>query len=145
MKVAATFSRRSRKLPSGGKVKDAVRWASSPIQSVYIPVKEMLANAPGFRSLYEEREVHFEEIYKDILDHAYLPKLRGPIDQARKKLLSRLGDVIGGSVTVSNEEFFLRSRGGNLEFTLLAEGMRKLGLLWLLIQNGALRNPWRTL
>ena len=27
-----------------------------------------------------------------------------------------------------------------LEFTLLAEGMRKLGLIWLLIQNGTLGN-----
>ncbi len=39
---------------------------------------------------------------------------------------------------IKDEEFFLRSRQGNLEFTLLAEGMRKLGLLWLLIQNGTL-------
>ena len=27
----------------------------------------MLANAPGFRSLYARREIHFEEIYSDIL------------------------------------------------------------------------------
>ena len=35
-------------------------------KSVYI-VKEMLASAPGFRSLYEARETHFEEVYADIL------------------------------------------------------------------------------
>ena len=28
---------------------------------------------------------------------------------------------------------------GEIEFTLLAEGLRKLGLLWLLIRNGSLR------
>lgn len=137
MKLAATFSRDTRKPSSGGK--DAERWVSNPIhQSVYIPVKEMLANAPGFRSLYAQCEIHFEEIYNDILDRAYLPKLRGPTDQSRKKLLRSLRDVIGGRITVSNEEFFLHNRSGNLEFTLLAEGMRKLGLLWLLIQNGTL-------
>ena len=37
-----------------------------------------------------------------------------------------------------NEEFFLGSGKGSLEFSLLAEGLRKLGLLWLLIQNGTL-------
>ena len=37
-----------------------------------------------------------------------------------------------------SEEFFLGSKRGTLEFTLLAEGLRKLGLLWLLIQNGTL-------
>ena len=136
IKLAATFSRRASKLPPGSK--GSIRWASKPIRSVYIPVKEMLANAPGFRSLYAEREIHFEEVYNDILDRAYLPSLRGPIDQSRKKLLRNLRDAIGGSITVRNEEFFLRNRSGNLEFTLVAEGKRKLGLLWLLIQNGTL-------
>lgn len=136
MKLAVTFSRRAHKLPSGGK--DAERWASRPIESVYIPVKEMLANAPGFRSLYIEREIHFEEVYKDILDRTYLPPKQGPIDQNRQNLLDGLGDVIGGKIKVSDEDFFLRDRSGNLEFMLLAEGMRKLGLLWLLIQNGIL-------
>ena len=42
-----------------------------------------------------------------------------------------------GTVVVKGEEFFLR-RHGDLEFTLLAEGIRKLGLLYLLIQNGSL-------
>ena len=134
MKLDVTFSR-DRKLPPGDK--DSA-WVAQPVQSVYIPVKEMLANAPGFRSLYAAREIHFEEVYKDILDRAYLPKLRGPIDQSRKRLLQSLQDVIGGKITVSNEEFFLRNPNGNLEFTLLAEGIRKLGLLWLLIQNGTL-------
>ena len=135
--LTAAFSQRSRK-PTDGNLAEAERWESEPIESVYIPVKEMLANGPGFRSLYAQREIHFEEVYNDILDRAYLPQLRGPIDKSRGKLLASLRDAIGGSVTVSNEEFFLRNRSGILEFTLLAEGIRKLGLLWLLIQNGAL-------
>ena len=98
----------------------------------------MLSNAPGFRSLYSQREIHFEEIYADILDRAYRPALRGPADRPRKKLLTLLQKVMEGTVSIKNEEFFLRSRQGNLEFTLLAEGIRKLGLLWLLIQNGTL-------
>ena len=53
-------------------------------------------------------------------------------------MLTILQRAIEGKVHVSNEEFFLRSRHGNLEFPLLAEGMRKLGLLWRLIQNGTL-------
>ena len=113
-------------------------WNAEPIESVYIPVKEMLANAPGFRSLYSQREIHFEEIYDDIIARAYKPILRGPMDQERKRLLTRLQKIISGKISVKNEEFFLRNREGNLEFPLLAEGMRKLGLLWLLIQNGTL-------
>jgi hypothetical protein len=48
----------------------------------------------------------------------------------------RLGPARHGAR--KNEEFFLKSAQGELEFTLLAEGIRKLGLLWVLIQNGTL-------
>jgi len=110
------------------------------LASVYIPVKEMLANAPGFLSLYAAREIHFEEVYRDMLHSAYLPPLREPIDDAHGRMLGSLEEVIGGKVTVSGEEFFLTNEQGDLEFTLLAEGWRKLGLLWLLIRNGTLRD-----
>ena len=97
-----------------------------------------MANAPGFRSLYEEREIHFEEIYVDILRKAFLPFQKGPIDSNRKKLLCLLQDAMDGKVIAKNEELFLKNKQGELEFTLLAEGLRKLGLLWLLIQNKTL-------
>ena len=110
-------------------------WASEPVECVYVPVKEMLSNGPGFRSLYSKREVHFEEVYNDILDRAYLPALRGPVDNPREQLAARLQAAIGGEVAIENEEFFLRGERENIEFSLLAEGMRKLALLWLLIRN----------
>ena len=106
--------------------------------SVYIPVKEMLANAPGFRSLYASRSIHFEEVYSDILDRAFLPPLLGAPDRSRGRLLDSLRKVLEGRVRSEGEEFFLTGKHGKLEFTLLAEGLRKLGLLWLLIQNGTL-------
>ncbi len=109
------------------------------IESAYIPVKEVLANAPGFLSLYATREIHFEEVYEDILLRVYLPALREPVDDAHERMLESLENVIGGKVTVSGEEFFLSNEQGDIEFTLLAEGWRKLGLLWLLIRNGTLQ------
>ena len=139
LKLKAGFSRRSRK-PTSGTAQDTRRWVANPVESVFIPAKDILANAPGFLSLYSRREVNFEEVYADILHRAYLPQLRGPADRNRKRLLTILQKAIDGKVTVSNEEFFLRNKHGNLEFTLLAEGFRKLGLLWLLIQNSVLQN-----
>ncbi len=110
-------------------------WAREPVECVYVPVKEMLSNGPGFRSLYSKREVHFEEVYNDILDRAYLPALRGPVDSPREQLVAKLQRAIGGEVAVENEEFFLRGERENVEFSLLSEGVRKLALLWLLIRN----------
>ena len=135
--IRASFSNHA-KTVAAAEIRGAQEWMRYPIESVYIPVKEMLANAPGFRSLYAQREIYFEEIYADILDRAYLPPLRGRPDAQRKKILKQLQKIINGRVVIKNEEFFLRSRRGNLEFTLLAEGIRKLGLLWLLLQNGTL-------
>jgi hypothetical protein len=114
------------------------QWQEHKLTSVYIPVKDMMANAPGFRALYSLRHIHFEEVYADIIDRAFLGSLRGPTDSDRKRLLEILQQSMEGKVISRNEEFFLKSPQGELEFTLLAEGIRKLGLLWVLIQNGIL-------
>lgn len=136
-KLQCRFSNHA-KQPDSARIRGMNAWQNEPIESVYIPVKEMLSNAPGFRSLYAQREIHFEEVYADLLDRAYLPVKKGPRDAARRRLLSTLQNAMEGKVTIKDEEFFLRSQKGNLEFSLLAEGMRKLALLWLLIQNGTL-------
>ena len=117
----------------------AQTWFDMDIETVYIPTKDMLANAPGFRSLYAAREIHFEETYQDILDRAYLPALRNPAEFVPACVLERLETELGGKVTIHGEEFFLSGEQGEIEFTLLAEGLRKLGLLWLLIRNGSLK------
>lgn len=117
---------------------DDDEWSSSNITSVFIPAKEMLSHAPGFRSLYELREIQFEETYVDIIDRAYLPPLRGALDDTRARILEALENAIGGRVAVENEEFFVKTEEHEIEFTLLAEGVRKLALLWLLIRNGSL-------
>ncbi len=108
-----------------------------PEKAVYLPVKEMLANAPGFRSLYSERETHFEEVYLDIIDKAFLPPLKD-IEPNQKELMNLLKKRMGGQITTKNEVFYLRIKKVDIEFTLVAEGMRKLALIWLLIRNGSI-------
>ena len=132
--LRASFAHNNK--PKSASVKGGDAWRKIRMESVYIPVKEMLANAPGFRSLYGQRNIRFEEVYADILDRAYLPIPLGPPTMAQQRLLENLGKIIRGRVVIKGEEFFLRNARGNLEFSLLAEGMRKLGLLWLLIRNG---------
>lgn len=110
---------------------------STPMPSVFIPVKDMLANAPGFLSLYRDHTIHFEGVYADIISKALYPATRGRRGALQKELLDYIEKEIGGTIAVEKEEFYLKSRdgSGNLEFTLLSEGYRKLGLLFCLIQN----------
>ncbi len=124
--------------PRHAETKGEREWVRAPLECTYIPVKEMLANAPGFLSLYKNRETHFEEVYADLLHRAYLPLLKGPMEETRKRISNILRQAIGGKVRTRGEEFFLESSKGSIEFTLLAEGYRKLALLWLLTQNGVL-------
>ena len=119
-------------------IKGAEEWAKKEVECAYIPVKEMLSNAPGFISLHASRELHFEDIYADILHRAYRPRLKGPIDAKRSKLLKILREDMEGEVQLWDETFVLAAPEGNLEFPLVSEGLRKLALLWILIQNGTL-------
>lgn len=130
-----TFSTRSKETLKWNK-----GWNDNDIPlSTYIPVKEMLANAPNFLSTYDLYNIHFEEVYADIIRKAYAPKPSDDPDETRKALMGIIKKAIQGEIRVKEEAFFLKNSAGDLEFTLLAEGMRKLGLLWLLIQNGILQ------
>ena len=136
-KLVADFSSHTHK-PEDVKVTGEASWAKEELTSAYIPVKEMLAHAPGFLATAAKREIAFEEVYTDIIKRAFLPKLLGPTDVNRQRLLNALQKAIDGKVVAKGETFFLKNKQGDLEFTLLAEGMRKLALVWLLIQNGTL-------
>ena len=119
----------------------SMMWMLDDIRStVFIPVKEMLSHSPGFLSLYKEREIHFDETYPDIISKAFLPPRRD-----KTKYLAMIQKVIDGKIVVKDDKFFLKNKQGELEFDLLAEGMRKLGLLWLLINNGAIADSTSTL
>ena len=136
IKIGISFTGLTR-VTKSARITGAKAWLEHSVDSVYIPVKEMLVNAPGFRSLYAQRESYFEDIYADIIDRAFLPIQLGRPDIDRQKLIHTLREAMDGTAIVKGEEFFLR-RHGELEFTLVAEGIRKLGLLYLLIQNGSL-------
>ena len=113
-------------------------WKERTRNAVYIPVKEMLSNAPGFRSLYSAREIAFEKVYADIIDKALLPPLKNGGTSGFSSILETLQQALGGKIEQSDESFYLDTPEYKLEFMLLAEGLRKLGLFWLLIRNGSL-------
>lgn len=108
------------------------------VEAIFIPVKDMLANAPGFLSLVSQKKLAFEEVYQDIITKAYSPVVKGKQSPEREKLMSILSKAMSGKVVTKEETFYLKNASGQLEFSLLAEGYRKLGLLYRLIQNETL-------
>ena len=117
------------------------KWENSNAEliSTFIPAKEILSNAYQFEAAYLKGVVDFDETYLDIVTTAKIDINRGPDKANNKKYLEKLKETMLGTVTVSDEKFYLKSgTQAKIEFHLVAEGLRKLALLWQLIKNGTL-------
>ena len=113
--------------------------ANSELISTFIPSKEILANAYQFEAAYLKDIIDFDETYLDIITAAKIDISCGPNSVEKKKYLDKLKDIMLGTVTVSDEKFYLKpGTQAKIEFHLVAEGLRKLALLWQLIKNGTL-------
>lgn len=83
----------------------------------------------------------FDDTYKDIISAASVDLTRGPDNATKKKYLKSLQEITTGTVSISNDEFYLKPGNQSmLEFQLVAEGIRKIALLWQLIKNGTLES-----
>lgn len=107
--------------------------------STYIPAKDILTNAYQFESAYVKNVIDFDETYLDIIAAAKIDVSKEKIPLKRKKYLDMIKKITLGNVLIENEKFYLNSvNEAKVEFQLIAEGWRKLALLWKLIQNGTL-------
>ncbi|QXM06790.1 AAA family ATPase [Crassaminicella indica] len=112
---------------------------NSQLISTFIPAKEILANAYQFEAAYLKNMIDFDETYLDIITAAKIDISRGPNTSSKKKYLDQLKKITEGKVTISKEKFYLKpGTQAKIEFNLVAEGLRKLALLWQLIKNGTL-------
>lgn len=106
--------------------------------AIFIPTTEMLSHSKGFLALDQKFHMPFDQTQVDIIVNASLPEAR-EIPIYMQSILDKISTVIGGKVIQENDEFYvLKQDGRKLRFSLEAEGLRKLGLLWKLIRNGLL-------
>lgn len=114
-------------------------WLGLNIQSVFIPTTEMLSHSRGFLALNQKYgNLPFDGTQVDIIVNASLPEVR-EIPLNMKPILEKLGSAIDGQVIQEDDVFYvLKNDGRRIDFSLEAEGLRKLGLLWKLIRNGLL-------
>ena len=113
-------------------------WKGLNIQSVFIPTTEMLSHSKGFLAMNQKYNMPFDETQIDIIVNASLPETK-KVSQSCEIILKELSDVINGKVVQEDDTFYIvKNDGRKIDFSLEAEGMRKLGLLWKLIRNGLL-------
>jgi len=103
---------------------------------VFIPGKDMLTHSPGFLSMVREWKMPFDEVLVDIVSKASLPELR-EIPKLAKNIKPQLEKIMDGIVVIENDEFFiLKKDGQKISFSVEAEGIKKIGLLWKLLMTG---------
>jgi len=115
------------------------------VTPIFIPPKEVLSYAKGLVQVYKEREFEIEEIYPDLADLLQLPLRRGATSLDRK-VGETLHSVGIERVRLERDgRFYLRVREpsqlgtSDLEAPLVAEGLRKLATIYVLVKNGVLR------
>ena len=113
-------------------------WKGLNIQSLFIPTTEMLSHSKGFLAMNQKYNMPFDETQIDIIVNASLPETK-KVSQSCEIILKEISDVINGKVVQEDDTFYIvKNDGRKIDFSLEAEGMRKLGLLWKLIRNGLL-------
>jgi hypothetical protein len=105
----------------------------------YLPTRELLTIYPGFVAIYENHYLEFEETWRDTCILLGALVKRGAKEKRIRELLAPLEKAMGGVIELDkNGRFYLRNASGRLEMPLVAEGLRKLGMLARLIATGAL-------
>lgn len=137
--IAMTFTTKTKKWEAV--VKNETGWEkqNQGMESVFIPAKEILSNAYNLREAASKGNVEFDDTYLDIIASARVDISVGKDTGHQKKYLEKLQKINEGKVHVEDERFYLKpGTQAKIEFNLVAEGIRKIALLWQLIKNGTL-------
>lgn len=110
--------------------------ANTIFNAAYIPVKDMLTHSKGLLAMMEKySEFPFDKTLTDIISRANQWTLKEPPEIA-KSILPVLENIIDGQVIIENDEFFIKKHSGQMvNFSVEAEGFKKIGLLWRLLMN----------
>lgn len=108
--------------------------------SVFIPAKEILSHSCNLNAAAEKNNVRFDDTYLDIINAAKVDISVGRNSAEKDSILKSIQTITGGTVVYDGkrDEFYLRAGNSRQEFNLVAEGIRKMALLWQLVKNGTL-------
>lgn len=137
-KIGMTFTTKTSKWDAD--VTNENNWEKqlADLSCTFIPAKEILSNGWHFEAAVHVGNVEFDDTYVDVVAAAKIDINTGRDPNSRKKYLDILQRATDGKVLLEKDRFYLRQGNQKIEFSLVAEGIRKLSLLWQLIKNGTL-------
>ena len=140
--LTATFHGKTKKWEAEVSGEDGWEESFAGMSSIFIPAKEILSHSYNLNAASEMDNVRFDDTYLDIINAAKVDISVGRNSSAKEAMLKAVEKMTHGTVVydVKRDEFYLKSGSSRQEFNLIAEGIRKMALLWQLIKNGTLEN-----
>jgi ABC-type transport system involved in cytochrome c biogenesis ATPase subunit len=123
------------KLTTLGRLSDLKDKLPRSENALFIPSRECLAMYDGFVAAYDKRELSFDETYYDLCLALSASPARGPWAGNLSELNSQLEKVLGGRVHLNGGRFYVYNNDGVIEAHMLSEGMRKIAVLFRLLQS----------
>ena len=108
---------------------------------VFLPSHELLAIVPGLAALYDGYDVSFDETWRDTAELLARPAIKEDPGAGSESIVAPIRKLLGGSIEDGGDGRFVLKRddGVNYEGPLVSEGLRKLGMVSVLVANGTLR------
>ncbi|MDO5424057.1 MAG: AAA family ATPase [Eubacteriales bacterium] len=140
--LSIEFARNIKKWKAIVKGKEGWEKAFAEDSSVFIPAKEILSHSYKLAAATSVDNVRFDDTYIDIINLAKIDISVGKNPTLRSGLLKKIERITGGKIQYDEkkDEFYLKQGNSKQEFNLVAEGIKKMGLLWQLAKNGTLES-----
>ncbi len=115
-------------------------WSEHPVGSVFLPAQEVLSYAHGsVHTAYRMGVVALPEHHVELMEMAISSGFSpGKYPQVLKNMLENLQEEFGREVEVDRSQqkiFVVEKYRKKLEVPLVADGIRKLALLWILLKS----------
>lgn len=109
---------------------------------VFLPAKEILSIMLGLRSIIQKYETSFDGTYDDLINLLELPERRtDTLSEKIKWSLQEIRNTLGGEfVFLGGGYVSFQSINAEYSVNVMAEGYRKLGTLYRLLETGGI-NP----
>jgi len=109
--------------------------SNKPYNPVFIPAKDMLTHG-RLEKDYAERNLPFDRTLIEILIKAGVSTVR-KINDEMLPIITSIAKIIEGTIVYKNDRYYVQKANGMLiGFDMEAEGYKKFGLLYRLIETG---------
>ena len=138
--LTASFHGKTKKWDAEVTGEDGWENSFGGMSSIFIPAKEILSHSYNLNAATEKNNVRFDDTYLDIINAAKINISVGRNSASKEAMLKAIEKMTHGTVIYDEkkDEFYLKSGNSKQEFNLVAEGIRKMALLWQLVKNGTL-------